>query len=350
MDKKLNSCPILNLSDRIRTEKLLRQSREQFKTVFDHVPVAMFLMSGDCKIEKINHTAIKMFSIQPKAYIDKPIDNLIFDHHLPKEAKAACFPHQKHQYDEVEFTNAVGKRYFLRIIATKIKSSYRYPQWILIIEDITLTVEAKQLQQTISQRILQAHEEEKLLISRELHDTISQSLAALKIAIQTGTTQQSLIHLVDQLIQISRTLSQNLRPETLDNLGLIPALKQLAKNIEQQYNTHVVISTNSNHIRPKSEVALQLYRIAQEAILNAAKHSNAQLIQASVITHNHDLKITIQDDGIGFDQKLVASSSQKGHNLGLKIMAERAAHIGADFTIQSKLKFGTKITISCVLE
>jgi two-component system sensor histidine kinase NreB len=345
MDKNGNNHLFLEIARRIRVEELLRQSKAQFIAAFNHAPVAMLLVDSQNLIERMNKAAVKLFSIPSNLQSHVSLKTLVDQKYIPHQTNIACCPHKDHEFNELRFNDKNHQIKYLKLIAVKMRSTNHHSRWIIIFEDITSIVESRRLQSTISRRIFQAHEDEKLQISREIHDTISQSLAALKMSIQANATKDSLISLVDHLITTSRTLSQSLRPETIDNLGLIPALKQLAKGIEQRFDTTVEVSANSNNIQPPPAVSLELFRISQEALTNAARHGQATHIRLRLIKRNHHLKITIQDDGKGFDQQRVTTSSKKSDSLGLKIMLERANHIGAEFSIQSKPGAGTKIII-----
>jgi PAS domain S-box-containing protein len=338
MDKYLKNSLILDIADRIKAEQLLRQSRAQFKAAFDHVPVAMMLVNNKGIIEKINRAAARLFNLSYSDLSKKHVDELIRQGIIPKEVKIVCCPRHIHEFKEIEFTNRSKQHIFLHIMATKIKNSSLPSQWILMLEDISSVVQARQLHSTISQRILQAHEEEKLLLSREIHDSISQSLAALKMSIQSESPTAAIINQVDQLIQSTRTLSQNLRPEVIDKLGLLPALEQLAESIHQRFKTSITINASINHSTLKPEISLQLYRITQEAILNAARHGQAKKIAVCLSKRKNNLKLLIKDDGKGFDPQKIASSTKKSHSLGINIMIERAKRINCLFTLQSKIK------------
>lgn len=336
--------------DKNYINQLLQQGKNLFKTVFDHVPVAMFLIDNRGILEEVNRSATRIFGVTNADRFHISISKLIEQGFLPSQVKIACCPHHNHEFSEVKFVDINQRLKYLKLVAIKIRQLDYHPIWILMIEDITKSVEAKKIDSVVSHRILQAHEDEKLLISREIHDTISQSLAALKMSIQADASKQDLINHVNLLIDTSRTLSQNLRPETIENLGLVPALKQLSKGISQSFNTQISVTTNTEKIHPKSEVALQLFRISQEAITNAARHGQADKIILRLIKRNNHLRMIIEDNGRGFDQKLVKSLTKKSDSLGLRIMSERAEHIGAVLNVRSKPGLGTKVIVSCRIE
>lgn len=324
-----------------------KRTQEQFRIVFNHIPVAAMLLDNFCRVERINRVAAKLFFLKSALHGGQHIDSLIKSGFIPQETKYACSPHHYHQISEVNFTTKSKKNIYLKIVAVKIKSANHHHQWVVMLEDITDAVSAKKLVSTMTNRILQAHEEEKQMLSREIHDTLSQSLAALKMSIQSNSDKHSLVQQVDQLIQVSRTLSQNLRPEVIDKIGLVPALEQLAESIRQRFNSTIAINVQINHSPLNSDLSLQLYRIAQEAMLNAARHGQAENIDVLLSKRKDKLKLIIKDDGKGFDQKKIITSSQKSHSLGLNIMLERSKRINGSFSLESKINRGTTVTVTC---
>lgn len=326
---------------------MFKRTQEQLRAVFNNIPMAAILLDNSYRMERFNRIAAKLFLLESPIHIGFPIDKLIAKGFIPKEIKYACSPHHLHQVDEVEFTTKAKKNIYLKIVTARIKSPSRHHQWIVMLEDITEAANAKKLVSTLTNRILQAHEDEKQMISREIHDTISQSLAALKMSIQSGSSQKTLVNQVDQLIQVTRTLSQNLRPEVIDKIGLIPALGQLAESIKQRFNSTISINALINHDQLDPEVSLQLYRITQEAILNAARHGQAKNIDVLLSRRKNNLRLVIRDNGKGFDPKQIMASTQKSRSLGLNIMLERTKQINGLFSLQSKINQGTIITVTC---
>jgi two-component system sensor histidine kinase UhpB len=211
--------------------------------------------------------------------------------------------------------------------------------------------------------ILQAQEEERRRLALELHDESSQNLSALLIhteilrqslqAIPEPMTTQPLyeqlhrgIQQLNRLTQSTldniRTLSQQLRPSVLDDLGLLAALRWLAEDSRERLHLHVDVQLEQveETIRTQKHAALYettLFRIAQESLTNAARYANAQCVYLSLTQDQHFVRLRIRDDGCGFDPL------QKHAGLGIAGMHERAALLEGTLTIISQPGQGTTV-------
>lgn len=198
----------------------------------------------------------------------------------------------------------------------------------------------------LSRQLLTAQEEERRRISRELHDVIAQTLnginvrlASLKSASETSRdtlNQQIEITqtLVEKSVDIVHRFARELRPSVLDDLGLIPALEAYLTS----YMAETGIRTSLTAYRgiENSEITTHtvLYRIAQEALTNVARHSKASKASVTLTEHDGTIRMEITDDGIGF-QIDGQSCAKKTTRLGLLGMKERIEMIGGSFSITS---------------
>lgn len=222
-------------------------------------------------------------------------------------------------------------------------------------------LEASRRQQAML--ILQAQEEERRRVARELHDESSQNLTALLV--HTEILNQTIQHLPDldglkntraqldtelrQLTQLTqntlesvRTLALQLRPGILDDLGLNAALRWLAEDIQQRLHLSVELSIDGLEEvlkeRPYTALyATTLFRIAQEGLTNAARHAHAQHVSISYRQDNRQLSFFVHDDGEGYDP------AGQSPGLGITGMRERAALLGGKLLITSSRSKGTTI-------
>ncbi len=217
----------------------------------------------------------------------------------------------------------------------------------------------RRMQARLLQRLISAQEEERKRIARELHDQTSQSLTSLMVglkvlegAVTSGKVQsqvQDLRRLTGQILQELHSLSANLRPNVLDDLGLMVALQQYVQQSAKRFGLAVDFQVaGMENIRLTSDVEIALYRIVQEALSNVAKHSYAQ--NASVLMECRDdmLVVIVEDDGVGFDPAAVMQSEIRD-KLGLFGMQERAAFIGGKLTIESQPAHGTTLFVEVPL-
>ncbi len=214
-----------------------------------------------------------------------------------------------------------------------------------------------------SRLILQAQEEERRRLALELHDESSQNLTALLVhleilsqSLQTlpeaAITHEAreqvrggllqLQHLTQGILENIRTLSQQLRPSVLDDLGLHAALRWLAEESSQRLHIPVMLRLEpvEEAVRTQELASLYettLFRIAQESLTNVARHAHAQQIALTLTRDQHGIDLRVQDDGGGFDTTTI----QKG--LGIAGMRERAALLEGSITVVSQPGHGTTV-------
>lgn len=208
-----------------------------------------------------------------------------------------------------------------------------------------------------SHRILQAQEEERKRISRELHDVIAQTLLSINmhldllaqgteaipksLRIQMAKTQS----LVERAVNIVHDFASQLRPTMLDDLGLIPALQMFVKESMTHSGIHVSLETGPGVDQSPTALRTTLYRIAQEALTNVARHANATRVDIHIVNTGKLIRMTIKDNGDGFQTPSKPGSKNKNH-LGLIGMKERTQMIGGDFSISSKPGGPTTVQVS----
>jgi two-component system sensor histidine kinase UhpB len=210
----------------------------------------------------------------------------------------------------------------------------------------------------LSRQVLTAQEEERQRIARELHDETAQSLTSLLIGlrmIEKATTPQDISARVAELrAQTGRTLEEvrkmavDLRPSTLDDLGLAAALQWYTHDFARRTRTQVRLTANGLNRRLSDDVEVVVYRIVQEALTNVAKHADARSVDVSVTCAQSYLEAAITDDGRGFDVDAIMSSRERG--LGLFGMQERVALVGGTLQMSSQPGRGCRVSMSIPLE
>ena len=208
----------------------------------------------------------------------------------------------------------------------------------------TRTVEADRLRRSMA-----AAEAERRRWARELHDETLQALGGLKVLLSSasrlddaGTMRQKMREAVDQLsgdIQSLRSMIAELRPPALDELGLGPALTSLA----QRTSTTTGLDVRSDidvgaDRRLTADIETTVYRIVQESLTNVAKHANAAIVELSVRCAEHDLHISVSDDGVGF-----AAEGERGGGFGLAGMRERVGLAGGELSVLRGTDAGTVV-------
>lgn len=211
--------------------------------------------------------------------------------------------------------------------------------------------EARTQLKELSARLVQAQEEERRSLSRELHDEVGQALSAVLIELRnlsTGLTvrseEQSRRHvetiksLVENTVGVVRNMALLLRPSMLDDLGLIPALKWQARESSKSTSMDVTVTAELDSDELPDEYKTCIYRVVQEALHNCARHSHAASVRIRVEQEPGRLLLNIQDDGRGFDVL-----HTKG--LGLLGIQERVTRLGGTCQIHSRPGSGTRLSV-----
>jgi two-component system sensor histidine kinase UhpB len=203
--------------------------------------------------------------------------------------------------------------------------------------------------------ITSAQEEERLRLARELHDDTIQSVIALKQRVQLTqksvkdrTSRNTLVELetlAEQTIENLRRMTRALRPIYLEDLGLVTALEMLARETSQNRSIKVKFQKTGSEQRLPHEVELALYRIAQEALSNIARHAQAKNANLGIRFSEQKVQLQIEDDGIGFDLPITLTDFAPSGHFGLLGMKERCDLIDGRFEVRSKSGRGTQVSV-----
>lgn len=205
---------------------------------------------------------------------------------------------------------------------------------------------------SVASQVINAQEEERKRISRELHDDTAQvlfaqllRLAALKSSpnLDVRGTAAALEEMTAEALEGVRRMAMELRPPALDDLGLQATLADLAQRFSEQLGIPIDYQARGPRGRLPADVELVLYRVAQEALTNAAKHATAAHVCIDLDRGRHDVTLSVRDDGRGFDPAPETRRDGRGLGLGLFGMAERVALVGGRFTVWSEPERGTEI-------
>jgi signal transduction histidine kinase/ligand-binding sensor domain-containing protein len=202
---------------------------------------------------------------------------------------------------------------------------------------------------------------ERARVSREIHDTLLQSLGAIGVELETIASQldQSQETARDALRRLRRQVGHSLREaresiwelrhRALETRGLVESLQQLAENTTDSKGVHTEVTVRGRERRCTSEVDMQLFRIAQEAVNNAIRHGRATRIDIALSYEPERVSLTVADDGCGFVAEQHEAAHEEGEHLGLLSMRERATRIRGRLGIDSGPGRGTTIEVSSPL-
>jgi signal transduction histidine kinase len=209
-------------------------------------------------------------------------------------------------------------------------------------------------QRALALRLQETEEAERGALNRELHDRVGQNLSALSLLLtlihdELPPEAQARVErrlsdahavLVDTVRHV-RDVMAELRPPALDEYGLAAALRTLARSFSERTGVAIEVLEQDTHERPPRATETALFRIAQEALANVARHARAQRVEIRLTAEGDALTLAVSDDGAGFDS---AAASPEAH-WGMQTMRERAAAIGADLRLESAPGRGTRVVV-----
>jgi PAS domain S-box-containing protein len=342
-------------------------TREEFEVLFDHAPNGVAVVDSDGHIALLNRQIEQMFGFSRDELVGQPVEMLIPERlrrrHIdlrstfsgapsarPMGARSELFGRRK---DGSEFPLEIG----LSPIST--------PSGKLVMATVVDISKRRQAAERLSgalaerddlrRRFLKAQEDERLRLSRELHDQTGQSLTAVMMELkriegsgpEAHSSRLRLLRL--QLEQMGKALHHvawELRPASIDELGLASALANYVSEWSEQCGLDADFFCNDPGVDGlANEIRTTLYRIVQEALTNIAKHTAAATSVSVVIDRlGPTLRLTVEDDGCGFDTASTETVNLRT-GLGLAGMRERIALVGGDIEIESSPGVGTTIFV-----
>jgi signal transduction histidine kinase len=236
-------------------------------------------------------------------------------------------------------------------------------QLATVIENVRLfgEVRAKEASRgELLSKLITAHEDERRRLARELHDEVSQSLTSLMITIRSAEDLRAPRALRDKLQSLYRsaeaTLAEvgkiihDLRPTALDDLGLVSAVRVHARNLLEAAGVKLTFEASGfGHRRLPPAVEATVFRVAQEAVTNVARHANATAASVSLSLRDGRLSVIVEDNGVGFDP-VSTLGRREGRRVGLLGMQERAGLIGGSLRIEARPGRGTRVELTVPVE
>ena len=360
---RANEILLTEIGERRRAEDALRKSEDMLRGIFEHAPDTIVVIDLEGRIERVNAQVEQMFGYHSEELLGRQVEELLpelFRRRITKQRTDKVVDSHLRSMGaglEMHGRRKDGGELPVEVMVSPIAIATG-TLVIAIIRDITrrkqseaaLRESADRLK-ILSRRLIEVQEAERRSLALELHDEFGQILTGLKLTLEmcerqpagearAGITQAQA--LVNDLMARARKMSLDLRPATLDHLGLLSALLWHIK----QYSAQTQVRVQFKHggvegQRFPAEIETASYRIVQEALTNVARHAETFEAMVLVWADLHGLTIQIEDHGKGFDAETALAAD---HTSGLAGMRERASLLGGHFTIESHPGEGTRLT------
>ena len=344
-----------DITERKHAEEALRVSEEKFRSVFRNAGIGMILVSLRGRFLAANEAFCECLGYTEKELLQKTVESITFAEDWPAfSAKFRELLERGTSFQRVEkrCLHKSGRVVVTESSTSLIRSPNGEPRYFVSgVLDVTQKKLAEEALSSVSRRLIEAHEEERARIARELHDDINQRLVFLAVnldrlkqrlpasAVEASEAMAKASSSVSELGKEISALSHRLHSSKLEYLGLAAASEGFCKELSEAQN--VVIDFHYEGIPKKlpSEIALCLFRVLQESLQNAIKHSGVQRFEVSLTGAVHQIQLTVRDSGVGFDPEVAI----RGHGLGLTSMKERLKLVDGQLSVDSEPERGTMI-------
>jgi len=344
-----------DLIERTLAEEALRESEQRFRRIANTAPVMIWMSAVEKQISYLNQTWLD--------YTGRALDTSLghrWTEALHVDELARCrevYEKAFEQREPFEVEHRLRRhdgeyRWMVTMGVPRYDVDGSFAGYIGTAVDITERKLAEEALSTVSQKLIEAHEEESARIARELHDDITQrlvvvsmSLVCLKQSPSASATDVERIREVRQqiadLVTDIEALSHRLHPPRLEILGLEAAAAGFCEEFSNRHGITIDVQFENIPKALPPEISLSFYRVLQEALQNVVKHSVCGHAHVSLSGQIDTLIMAIQDSGAGFDPH----EAMRGPGLGLTSMQERLKVVGGQLSIQSQRGFGTTIHV-----
>lgn len=358
---------IRDITERKRAEKELKDSRDFLENIFETTADAIMVVDQNGYVVRGNKAAEKMLGYPQEEIIGKHMKELTITDEstvkakdklmvsLQEEGFVGNFEHvwlkkdgsllpveQNITYLEDRDGN---KRWF--VLATRDISERKWAEKKLM--------EYQNQLKSLASQLTLIEERERRRFATFLHDQIGQTLFIAKIKLEmlressssTDIVKSSdeILKIIEQIIKDTRSLTFELSPPILYQLGLEAALEWLVEQMKEQYGVIVNFEDDKQPKPLNDDILILLFQAVRELLINVSKHAEARKVKVSIGRDGEDLRIRVEDDGVGFITSEIGSSRHKSKGFGLFSIKERLDHLGGSLEIESKPDQGTRITL-----
>ena len=366
-DKQDNPVKIIgslrDITQRKRMEESLHQSESQKRAILDASIDRIRHVDEDMKIIWGNKACVDASGMAQKDMIGNTCYQLFAGRNKPCRGCPTLRSKKTGRIEEAIMyqpkARGISGESYWEAHAVPLKNEASRPvSFIQITRNITEQVLAEKQIHTLTHQLMRAQESERQMISRELHDRVAQQLAVAKINCELLLRKHADIHpeirekisettiSLQESIKAVRDLSYDLRPPTLNGIGLVEALFQYC--IEFSEDTRISVDfrpAGMKDLKLDFDTEINLYRLVQEGLTNINKHAAASHVTIRLVAVSQNIILRIEDNGKGFDVKKRLANLTKEKRMGIRSMEQRVKLLQGKMVLESKPKHGTKIFI-----
>ena len=349
---------VLDLSEQRQLRDEIEHFKNRLRSVFELAPVAIWISEND-RIVFANRAAERLFG-HDGSIVGQPLYGLLEPgSHEAVRAQVLRALAGTREVERVHgnIARSDGMQREVEIALAALPDHGRTTVQMVVADVTQRRLELAELEQSreslrqLSTSVVEAREEERRRIARELHDELGQRLTALKMELSAlpgvGRQQErqervdSLMNMLDDTLASVRRISSDLRPMMLDDLGLNAAIEWLARDTARRMGIEVAVRLSENDAPVDDRVATAVFRMVQEALTNVARHARATDVTVRLRRHDGELELVVEDNGIGYPQ----DAMQREGSFGLLGMRERAGMLGGRLEYTNAPGSGARLTV-----
>ena len=351
------------IAERKQVELALRESEERYRELFENAKDAIYVHDLEGIYLSINRAAERLSGYSRDEIVGHNFMEFVAQEHIKVVRDSFCdkLSQEGETSYEVDVIAKDGRRVPVEVSSRAIYQDGKIIGVQGMARDITERKLAQDALQMFSRQLIEAQEDERRRIARELHDQIGQILTAVKMNLYTvnqfcqgsdaGAYVKDNIEAVDEALRLVRDLSVELRPPVLDDFGLVTALRWYADryNLRAGLEIDLFIDLPDQKRRFSRDIETACFRIAQEALTNVIRHANATEVRLELSINSDVMILAVKDNGVGFDLERLRRRALRAATLGLVSMQERAHAAGGDIEINTAPGSGTEIRFTLPL-
>jgi len=340
----------IDITEIKRAEQALEESEQRFRLVANTAPVMIWMSGPDKEPTYFNQLWLDFTGLS-ETDLQKGLAGIVHPEDYPQCHEVYCrgFDQRQPFRKECRLRRHDGQyRWMLDIGVPRFHEDGSFAGYIGSCIDVTDQKLAQEVTSEMTRKLVEAQEQERTRIARELHDDISQRLALLAVELENlkqnpfevENRAQELQKRTTEISDDVQALSHDLHSSQLEYLGVVAGMKSWCKEFAERQRMQIDCKLDVQSTLPR-EIGLCLFRVLQEALHNAAKHSGVKRIAVELCENSGEIRLTIRDLGKGFDVEAV----KQGKGLGLISMRERVRLVSGTIAIDSKRMGGTTIHV-----
>ncbi|HET6931264.1 MAG TPA: PAS domain-containing protein [Candidatus Acidoferrum sp.] len=343
----------VDVTDRRQAEEAVRESEQRFRLVADKAPVMIWMCDTDKRCTYCNQPWLEFTGRSLEAELGNGWMDGIHPDDLERclDILTKAFDRREPFHMEYRYRRHDGGYRWLHDMGVpRCNTDSFFSGYIGSCLDVTERKLAEDALSTVSRRLIEAHEEERAWLARELHDDVNQRLALFAVALDIvkrgipeslTEARQSIGEITKELRDLGndvQALSHRLHSAKLEYLGLVSVATSFCKELSDRKGVQIDFHCGEIPTTLPKDISLCLYRVLQEALQNAVKHSGSRQFQVSLTCTLDKIHLTVRDSGIGFN-----SEEAMGRGLGLVSMRERLKLVDGELSIDSQVHKGTEV-------